>query len=52
MAFMCLAIFSIGYFQIGGVPHLPNERPIDPTVTCKSLPSFYTNGACDTDPNT
>jgi hypothetical protein len=50
--FAGFAVASICYFQIGGADHLPTERPRDSQITCLSLPSFYTGGACDTDPNT
>jgi hypothetical protein len=27
--FTCVAVVSVTYFQIGGVGHLPTDRPID-----------------------
>lgn len=52
LVFTAGSLLAVTYFQIGGVGHLPNERPHDPDSVCLTLPSFYANGACDSDPNT
>ena len=50
--FAGIAMLAVSYLGVGGQGHLPTERVNDPDAVCQTLPSFYAEGACDSNPNT